>query len=231
MFGLKKSTVARKRYSIFVATVVCVRWKRRRELEAHVVLSVMDEITNLRQVRKLFLHYYGSSRSWTAWTWVKSEWLLARKNGRLDFLRDCKSQQLLPRFIRDSIRSRNLFGRVDRRLAAAEHTFGMQVLCMVIRKEYRERIGLRKTAVKNRQSMFSYTKEEYLFAKKAKLALVTSETMETKKRHARKLASLNIDNRPATRTFKRDRVTCIDTSITEAERTLLARGPTFVPTS
>ena len=55
MFGLKKSTVARKRFSIFVATVVCVSWKRRRELEAHVVLSVMDKITNLRQVRKLFL--------------------------------------------------------------------------------------------------------------------------------------------------------------------------------
>ena len=58
------------------------------------------------------------------WKWTKSEYLLAGKNGRMDFLLDLGVQvtkkNVVPRFIQDKIRIGSLIYRPDRRRRASQ---------------------------------------------------------------------------------------------------------------
>ena len=108
------------------------------------------------------------------------------------------------------------------------------MLSIIIRKEFRERADLRRAVVRNRKKMFDYTREDYLFAKKVKTALVNNEISESRQRLSRKLEKLEMTNQPTrevavTVNPTKERVSCIDTTITDAERQLLERGPKFVP--
>ena len=185
---------------------------------------------NLQRVRNELIKYFGSSRCWTAWCWIKSEWLLARKNGRIDFLLECKRRRVIPRFIQDRIKTGQLLGNRNNRVVTSERNFGLQILAFVIREEFQKRTKLRKITVDQRRNMFCYNREDYLFTKNIKEEVVQSETMESKRRLGRKLAKLGIDSLQYTISTQRERVTCIGTEINESERGLLERGPKFVPT-
>ena len=186
-------------------------------------------IMNLQKARKKIINHFVSSRCWAAWSWVKSEWLLARKNGRIDFLVECKRRRVVPRFISDRIRTGELFGKDYDRGADGERRFGLQILSMVVRKEFQERIRLRTEVTRNRRAMTTYTKEEYLFTKDIKELTVREEMTTSRQRLARKLDRLSGTVSARTLPEGKERVTCIDTSITEVERMLLGKGPKFVP--
>ena len=184
---------------------------------------------NLRRVRLQILNYFQSSRYWTAWSWVKSEWLLARKNGRLEFLLECQRQGVVPRFIGDKIKTRDLVGPNDQRVVNGERRLCLQVLSSIIRKEFQQRNRLRVAAVENRKTMMEYGKEDYLFTRQRKDCLVEEETKASRKRLARKLKQLTSRCSRASSFSDRERVTCIGIEIEEAERSLLEKGPKFVP--
>ena len=54
--------------------VVLFSGLERREPWPHVMVS--ETMPDLQGIRKYLLSYFGSSKFWTAWNWVKSEWLL-----------------------------------------------------------------------------------------------------------------------------------------------------------
>ena len=134
--------------SIITQNVSCTKvvqylsLEKRREL-FYTCCGVQSTVMlNLQRVRKIILNHFPSSTCWTAWCWIKSEWLLTKKNGRIDFLCRCRSLKIIPRFITDRIKTRDLFQAGDHRVAACERNLGLQVLSMVIRKEFKERAEL-----------------------------------------------------------------------------------------
>ena len=83
--------------------------------------------------------------------------------------------------------------------------------------------------------MINYSKKDYLFTRNLKDRLVEDEVIESKKRLSRKLERLTHGSVPSTTSTKqtgttKERVTCISTTISESEYTLLGKGPKFVPT-
>ena len=187
-------------------------------------------MVNLQRVRKEIMNNFRSSRCWTPWNWIKYEWLLTKKNGRIDFLLGCKRQKVVPRFVQNRIRTQQLLRRGGHRAVASERNFGLQVLALVIREEFQNREKLRKRAVAHRQNMECYSKVDYLFTRNLKDQVVNRETTESRKRLAKKLRNLVRNSPSAPETRRKERVTCIDVEISESERTLLERGPKFVPT-
>ena len=159
---------------------------------------------NLQRVRKLLINHFGSSRYWTAWSWVKAEWLLAKKNGRINFLLVCKRQKIVPLFIQNRVRTRELLRPGNHRMTTTERNFGLQVLAMIIRNEFQERKKLRKTTVEHRENMFCYSKDDYLFVKETANKLIDIEAAESNKRLTRKLQKLTINRPPTTTTRERE---------------------------
>lgn len=153
---------------------------------------------------------------------------MARKEARINFLRECKRHSLVPNFIRNRVRIETLLHPGDHRIDRSQRNFGLQVLAAIIRKEFQERANLRRTAMEWRKSMLCYTKEEYLFTRNVKDRLVDCEKRDSSHRLDRKLGKLHetTDSQPTIA----KRVTCIDTTVSEPERSLLERGPKFVPT-
>ena len=182
----------------------------------------------------MLMNHLGSSRCWTAWCWIKNEWLLTKKNERIDFLLECKKQNVVPKFIQDRIKTHHLIKGGQRRIAANERKHGLMVLAMIIREEFQERIKIRQTTATHRRNMFYYNKEDYLYTKTLKQSLVEVETTEARKRLSKKLEKLGGGRRPSTievgQKREKERVTCIGVTISELERTLLEKGPKFVPT-
>ena len=190
---------------------------------------------NLRLVRKLLLNHFQSSRSWTPWCWVKLECQLARKNERINFLLECKRQRAVPHFIQDKIRTSQLLPSESQRVIVSECNFGMQILAIVIRKEFQARKELRSKTVASRRRMINYSKADYLFTRNLKDQLVEDEVVESKKRLSSKLERLTCGRTLSTSSTKqigttKARVTCIATTISDSEYALLGKGPKFVPT-
>ena len=196
------------------------------------VVRLRYTIMNLRRVRKELIYYFGSSEYWTAWCWIKSEWLLTRKDGRIGFLLECKRHKIVPLFIQHRIRTGLLLHPDDHRVATSERNFGLQVLSHVIRKEFQERVEVRRRTVEHRQNMFRYGRDDYLFTKYIKDCLVDCETRDTRRRLTKKLERLVANDLLCItkERNKKERVTCIGTTISECERSLLGKGPKFVPT-
>ena len=64
----------------------------------------------------------------------------------------------------------------------SERNFGMQILAIVIRKEFQARKELRSKTVASRRRMINYSKADYLFTRNLKDQLVEDEVVESKKR-------------------------------------------------
>ena len=142
---------------------------------------------------------------------------------------ECQRQGVVPRFIGDKIKTRDLVGPNDQRVVNGERRLCLQVLSSIIRKEFQQRNRLRVAAVENRKTMMEYGKEDYLFTRQRKDCLVEEETKASRKRLARKLKQLTSRCSRASSFSDRERVTCIGIEIEEAERSLLEKGPKFVP--
>ena len=182
------------------------------------------------------LIYFESSRFWTPWNWIKQEWMVERKDGRLRFLQECKQRKLLPRFLSDSIRTDRLFdfqGETQQATVNRER-YGREVLNALIREEFKERKRIMQRAHHACREMLVYNREEYVFTKKLKEQVVNQEKSESRKRLNRKLSALisqsHTSRQDRQTAPERKRVTCIDIALTEGEQKLLAWGPKFVLT-
>ena len=182
------------------------------------------------------LIYFESSRFWTPWNWIKQEWMVERKDGRLRFLQECKRRKLLPRFLSDSIRTDRLFdfqGETQQATVNRER-YGREVLNALIREEFKERKRIMQRAHHACREMLVYNREEYVFTKKLKEQVVNQEKSESRKRLNRKLSALisqsHTSRQDRQTAPERKRVTCIDIALTEGEQKLLAWGPKFVLT-
>ena len=182
--------------------------------------------------------YFGSSLFWIAWCWIKSEWQLVKSNQRIWFLQECKRNRVVPKFISNRIQTTGYFHKDDKRAANARNRYALQVLSSIIRTEFKKQRSVRKEAFFNQELMFRYNKDDYLFVKDLKERATGREKRDSRRRLTRKLLNLMSQELVPGRTNKstavdvtgKERVTCIDHTITEAERHLLQKGPKFVPT-
>ena len=184
-----------------------------------------------------------SSNFWTGWTWIKRNWLLERKDGRLRFLQECKRRNLLPNFLIRSIQTDRFFQFASDRTKRNQHAYGMSVLNDIIRKEFTERAEALSRVTEAHQRMWDFNKADYLYVKRLKDNLLRDERKESLTRLNRKLSALpstqiywsyTENERNSTTEFneqEKRRVTIIDADLTEQERKVLSLGPKFVPTS
>ena len=179
------------------------------------------------------INYFGSSLFWIAWCWIKAEWLLEKTNQRIWFLQECKRNRVIPKFISNKIQTTGFFHEDDQRAAKARHRYALEVMNTVIKREFQERRSVQKKAIQSRESMFGYSKEQYLFTRDLKDRMIEKERRRSQRRLTWKLMSLIRYGRRMIVVEDRtcsERVTCIDYAVTEAERPLLQKGPKFVPT-
>ena len=94
---------------------------------------------NLQKVRTLLLIRFGRSTYWTWFDWVKKEWQVKRLDGRLWFLQECRRRKLLPRFISDRIQTGRLFRNEDVTAIETRQRYGMEVLRLLIKEEFKEK--------------------------------------------------------------------------------------------
>ena len=187
---------------------------------------------NLQGARRKLLKYFGGSNFWTAWSWVKTEWLLTRKNQRIWFLQECRRKRLVPRFVLDKIRTAELLDDGNEGEIRARQNFGLQILRCVIKREFAARGRLLRSAQDNKKDMFRYNRAEYIFVKQIMERVTRAEITDSRSRLSRKISKLlpawkrESEREPIPR---KERVSCIDCVLSDAERNLLEKGPTFVP--
>ena len=161
---------------------------------------------------------------------------MKRKDGRLRFLQECKRNNVLPRFVTNNIRTERIFRTMSQQEVQKREQYSMSVLKDVIRSEFGERRQAIERAHRACEEMLSYSKEDYLFTRNLKQKAIAHEVTASRKRLNKKLAALLAEKSRSAQsslalrkvTPKRDRVICIDTELTDVERTLLCRGPKFV---
>ena len=137
---------------------------------------------------------------------------------------------LVPKFVSNKIRTWEILGE-DNQLASADRKrFGLQTLDRIIKKEHEHRGKLLAEAEYRKHQMWSYERRQYVLVRNLLERESIKEMSVTRKKLERKLSNLERKSKTEERSGKdKQRVTCIDCTLSEAERTLLEKGPKFVP--
>jgi|GEM_PF-4959363 len=179
-----------------------------------------------------------------AWSFVYVNIKLQRKYCQLDFLRNCNREKLIPNFIRNTI---NIPFQCTNRLVKKLDKLQQDLLNDTIRVKQRDIQKLREQEQRSKAALWALPKSAYLTVKNVMYRVVSAERAVAIPRLSKKLERLRqnndtisnstfnniyttvLDDTPCDQSSDVADVTLIDVELTEPERRILGKGPSFVP--